>query len=106
MGLPERAKILERRLRQRHAPLPVALADDAQLQIGAVDGAYLQAHGFAYAQAAGVHEREAALVNRVPHAEKQRANLLVGENLGQPPLFGRANSFFSNSGQSRSSARR
>ena len=56
MGLPERTQAIQYRLRQRYDPLPVALADDAKLQIGAVDGADFQGRGLAYAQAAGVHD--------------------------------------------------
>ena len=72
----------------------IALADDAKLKIGAVDGADFQGRGLAYAQAAGVHEGEAGLVNRVPHAAQQRADLLVRQDLGKTELLGRANSFF------------
>ena len=84
VGLPERTQAIQYRLRQRHEPLPVALADDAKLQIGAVDGADFQGRGLAYAQAAGVHEGEAGLVDGYPHAAQQCADLLVRQDLGKP----------------------
>ena len=84
MGLPERPQAIQHRLRQRHQPLPVALADDAKLHIGAVDGADFQGRGLADAQAAGVHEGEAGLVNGYPHAAQQCADLPVREDLGKP----------------------
>ncbi len=62
----------------------MALADDANLKIGAVDGADFQGRGFTYAQAAGVNEGEAGPVNRVPHAAQQRPDLLVRQDLGKP----------------------
>ena len=84
MSLPERPQVIQDRSRQWHKPLSIALADDAKLKIGAVDGADFQGRGFAYAQAAGVHEGEAGLVNRVPHAAQQRPDLLVRQDLGEP----------------------
>ena len=77
VGLPKRPQAIQGRLWQRHEPLPVALADDAKLQIGAVYGADFQGRGLAYAQAAGVHEGEAGLVNGYPHAAQQCADLPV-----------------------------
>jgi len=106
VGLPKGSQVVQDRLWQRHEPLPVALADNAKPEIGAVYSADFQGRGLAYAQAAGVHQGEAGLVNRVPHAAEQRSDLLVRENLGKTKLLGRANSFFSNSAQSRSSVRR
>ena len=83
VGLPKRPQVVQDRSRQGHEPLPVALADDAEPEIGAVDGADFQGRGLADAQAAGVHEGEAGLVNRAPHAAQQRADLLVRQDLGK-----------------------
>jgi len=94
VGLPKRPQSIQDRLWQRHEPLPVALADDAKLRIGAVDGADFQGRGLAYAQAAGVHEGEAGLVNGIPHAAQQQADLLVRQDLGKTELLGRPNSSF------------
>ena len=84
MSSPERSQVIQDRSRQWHKPLSIALADDAKLKIGAVDGADFQGRGFAYAQAAGVHEGEAGLVNRVSHAAQQRPDLFVRQDLGKP----------------------
>ena len=62
MGPPEAAQVVEDRLRQRHQAFLVALADDAQQPMSAVDGADLQRGGLADAQAAGIHDNEARLV--------------------------------------------
>ena len=94
VGLPKRPQAIQDWLWQWHEPLPVALADDAKLQIGAVDGADFQGRGLAYAQAAGVHEGEAGFVNGIPHAAQQRSDLRVRQDLGKTELLGRANSFF------------
>ena len=83
VGLPKRPQVVQDRSRQGHEPLPVALADDAEPEIGAVDGADFQGRGLADAQAAGVHQGEAGLVNRAPHAAQQRADLLVRQDLGK-----------------------
>jgi hypothetical protein len=103
VGPPQRAQIIEHRLRQRHAPLCVALPDDAQEQIGLVDRADLERRGLAEAQAASVHDGEAGLVDRVPYAAKQVADLRIGERDGQALLPRLANLFLENSGHSRSS---
>ena len=66
VNLPKRSQAIQDRLWQRYAPLPVALADDAKLQIGAVDGADFQCRGLAYAQPTGVHESKAGFVNGIP----------------------------------------
>ena len=84
VGLPKCPQAVQDWLWQWHEPLPVALADDAKLQIGAVDSADFQGRGLAYAQAAGVHEREAGLVDGYPHAAQQSADLPVREDLGKP----------------------
>ena len=68
MGLPQPAQFKEHRPRHRHQPLLVALADDAQRQVGAVDRIDLQVQRLADAQTAGVGERQAGLVNRVFYA--------------------------------------
>ena len=94
VALPKLPQAIQDRLWQRYAPLPVALADDAKLQIGAVDGADFQGRGLADAQAAGVHEGEAGFVNGIPHAAQQRSDLRVRQDLGKTELLGRANSFF------------
>jgi len=94
VGLPKLPQAIQDRLWQRYAPLPVALADDAKLQIGAVDGADFQCRGLAYAQPTGVHESKAGFVNGIPHAAQQRSDLLVRHDLGKAELLGRADSFF------------
>src|SRR5208337_4252378 len=53
------AEIVENRLWQRHQPLLVALADDAQHPAGTVDGGDFQRRGLADPQAAGIHNGQA-----------------------------------------------
>jgi hypothetical protein len=100
---PEGAQVLVDRLRQRNQPLLVAFADDAQDHPLAVDRRDFESGGLRDAQATRVHQREAALVDRIGYAAKEPADLIVGQGLRQPLLLGLPNLFFPNNGQSRSS---
>ena len=57
VGQPQLAQLVENRLRQRHEPLLVALADDAQHLVGPVDGTDFQCGGLADAQTTGIPAR-------------------------------------------------
>ena len=103
---PEAAQVVKNRLWQRHPPFLVAFADDAQDPVGTVNRRDLQGRGLADAQATGVHDGQARLVDRVLYAVQQSADLSVRQDDGQALLPGRPNLFFQNSGQSRSSVRR
>jgi len=103
---PEAAQIVKNRLWQRHPPFLVAFADDAQDPVGTINRRDLQGRGLADAQATGVHDGQARLVDRVLYAVQQSADLSVRQDDGQALLPGRANLFFQNSGQSRSNVRR
>src|SRR2546426_10004924 len=74
-----------------------------QLTTGAINACDFHGCGFADAQATGIHKREAGLVDLVPYAAKECADLSVRQDGGQTLLLGRADSFFKSSGQSRSS---
>ena len=78
MGPPQAAQLVENRLWQRHQPLLVALADDAQHLVGPVDGANFQRGGFADAQTTGIHDGEAGLVGRVADTAEQATDLIIG----------------------------
>jgi len=65
MGPPHRLERLEHGLRQRHQPLLVALANDAQDPAGAVNSRNLQCDRLADAQAARIHNGEAGAMDRV-----------------------------------------
>ena len=101
VGLPHATQLGEDWLRQRHQPFLIALADDAQRQIGAVDRADLQAQRLADPQTTSIGERQAGFVNRAFYAAEQPADLLIGQDLGQTLLRRRANLFLENTGQSR-----
>src|ERR1039458_1965075 len=103
MGQPKATQIIEHWLRQRHAALLVTLADDPKQQTGAVNACDFHGCGLADAQATGIHEREAGLMDGVPYAAKECADLSVRKDGGQTLPLGRADSFFKSSGQSRSS---
>ena len=77
MGAPQAFQFVEDRLWQRHQPLLVALADDAQHLIGPVDGANLEGGGLADAQATRIHDGEAGLVNRVADTPEQLPDLIL-----------------------------
>ena len=94
MGPPQAAQLVENRLGQRHQPLLVALADDAQHLVGSVDGADLQRGGFADAQAARIHDGEARLVDRVADTAEQATDLILRQRFRQPLLPGRGDPFF------------
>ena len=106
MGQPKAAQVGQDRLRQRHTPLLVAFADNAKQHVGAVDRADFQARGLADAQAARIHDDEAGLVDGVPYAAQQGADLRVRKDFRQTPLLRRPNLFSPNSGHVRSSVRR
>ena len=106
VGQPKATQIIEHWLRQRHAALLVTLADDSKEQTGAVNACDFHGCGLADAQATGIHEREAGPMDGVPYAAKECADLSVRQYGGQTLLPGRADSFFENSGQSRSSVLR
>jgi hypothetical protein len=103
VALPHLAQIVEHRLRQRHMPLGIALADHPQDLIGLVDRTDFEGRGLADAQAAGVHDGKTGLVDRVPDATQQAADLLVRERNRQALLPRCANLFLENNGHSRSS---
>src|SRR5277367_5235273 len=83
------------RATRSHTPLLVALTDDPKQQVGGVDRTDLQGRGLADAQAAGIHESEAGLVDGVPDTAQNRADLSVRQDLRQPPLPGGTKPFFS-----------
>ena len=91
---------------QRDDPLFVALADDAQLTLDAVDGPDLERSSFTGTQAAGVDEGRAGFVDRVLQARKEIADLGITERIGEPLLLGLPDLFFENRAQSRSSVSR
>jgi hypothetical protein len=97
-GLPHATQLGEDWLRQRNQPFLIALADDAQRQIGAVDRADLQAQRLADPQTTSIGERQAGFVNRAFYAAEQPADLLIGQDLGQTLLRRQANLFLENSG--------
>ena len=61
-----------------------------------VDRRDLERGGLADPQAAGVHQREARLVDGVPDGAEKAADLGIGQGLRQPLLTGLANLFFQN----------
>jgi len=95
VGPPKAAQCVQHRLWQRHAPLLVPLADDPKQQVGIIDRADLQGRGLTDAQAAGVHESEAGLVDGVSDVAQNCTDLSVRQDFRQPRLPGRPNPFFS-----------
>ena len=69
-------------LLRRIDPLLVALADDPQLPVDAVDGAYLQRRPFSGPQTAGVDDGAAGSVDRVPQPWENSADLGSTEGIG------------------------
>ena len=94
MGPPQAAQLVENRLGQQHQPLLVALANDAQHLVGAVDGADLQRGGLADAQAARIHDGEARPVDRVADVAEQLPDLILRQRIRQPLLPGCGDPFF------------
>src|SRR5437763_8577420 len=90
----------EHRLRQRHTPLRVALADYAQDHVGLVDCGNLQHYGFADPQATGVHDHKASFVDWIRYAAKDVAYPGVSERNRQALLTRLPNLFLEKSGQS------
>ena len=86
MGPPQPAEFVEDRLRQRHEPLLVALADNTQHLVGAVDGTDFQRGGLTDAQTARIHDGEAGLVNRVADAAEKVSDLIIRQRIRQPLL--------------------
>jgi hypothetical protein len=84
-----------------HTAFLVAFADDPQHAVGTVDGGDLESGGLADAQAAGVGQREAGLVDGIADWSQQLANLAIRQRGRQPLLTRLANLFLENSGQSR-----
>ena len=106
MGLPELAQAIQDWTGQRDDPLFVALADDPQVSIDAVDGPDLEGSSFAGTQAAGVNEGRAGFVDRILQARQETADLGITDRIGEPLLLGLPDLFFENSAQSRSSVLR
>lgn len=98
---PEGAQVLVDWLRQRNQPLLVAFADDAQDHPRAVNRGDFESDCLRDAQATRIHQREAALVDRVRYAAKEPADLIIGQRLRQPLLLGLPNLFFPNKAQAR-----
>ena len=95
----------EHRRGQRHATLLVALANDPDQAVLAVDRRHFERGRLADAQATRIHQQEADPGDRPPHAADDGAGLGVGQNAGQAAALGRTDLFFENSAQSRSSVR-
>ena len=106
MGLPEGAQAIQDWVGQRDDPLFVALADDAQVSIDAVDGHDLERSSLAGTQAAGVDEGRAGFVNRILQARQEITDLGLTDRIGEPLLLGLTDLFFENSAQSRLSVMR
>jgi hypothetical protein len=100
---PHAAQIVQDRLWQGNPAFLVPLADHAQQPVGAVDRRDLKGGRLADAQAAGVHDGEARLVDGTSDRLEELADLLSGQGGGQPLLLGLTNLFLSNNGQARSS---
>jgi hypothetical protein len=66
VGLPELAQVVQNWPGQSDNPLFVALANDAQLTIDAVDRADLKSGSFSDPQTTGVDDGAAGFVDRVP----------------------------------------
>jgi hypothetical protein len=69
----------------------------------AVDAGGLKSGRFGDPQAARIHQREDAAMDRVADQAQKLANLRVGQGIGQPLLLGLPNLFLTNKGQSQSS---
>jgi hypothetical protein len=82
---------------------PCCPSDDAEQPIDAVDRRDFERRSLADAKAARIHQEHSGLLYRTPHTANDRADLGVGEDIGQTFALGRANSFFENSDHSRSS---
>ena len=100
VDLPDLAKHLKNRFRQRKGPLFVPLADHAQYHLLRVDRRDGQRDGLGDSQAVGVDQREAAAIDRLLKPPDQTAAILVATDVGQPLLARLANFFLVSSGQS------
>src|SRR4029453_17492739 len=98
--------VVQNWLWQGNDPLLVALADDPQQTIDAVDGRNLKPSSFSGTQAAGVDDRGAGSVDRVLQARKETTDLGIAERIGEPLLLGLADLFFENRAQLRLSVSR
>jgi len=106
VGQPKAAELGQDGRWQRHMPLLVAFADNAKQHVGAVDRSDFQARGLADAQTARIHDDEARLVDGIPYAAQQGADLCVGKDVRQTPVLRRPNLFSPNSAHVRLSVRR
>src|SRR6185295_2134918 len=70
MCLPEAVQLVEDRLRQRHAAFLVALADDADQPVDAVDRRDLECRSLTDAQTARIHEQQSGFGDWTPYAAK------------------------------------
>ena len=102
MGRPQAPQLGEDWLRHRHPALFVALANDLNQTINAVDRGDLKCYSLADPQPASVRKQQGSSGNRVPYATKDCARLNVGEDVGQSSALGWADSFFEKSDQLRS----
>lgn len=73
---------------------PCPFADGAKHLVGPVDGANLRRGGLADAQAAGIHDGEACLVDRVADAAEKLPDLILRQRIRQPLLPRRGDPFF------------
>jgi hypothetical protein len=103
---PELAQVLQNRPGEWNDPLLVALADDPQLTVDAVDGTDLKRRRLSRPQAACVDDSAAGSIDRVPQPRQERADLGIAEGVGKALLLGLADLFFANSAQSRLSVLR
>lgn len=93
LGLPHPAKTVAHRPRHWNEPLLVALADDPQQAAGFVDGVDRKSCGLPDAQAAGIHQAEAAAVNGAADGGEDALYLGMRERLWQPLLLGKPDLF-------------
>ena len=103
MHLPQAAQLVEDRLRQRHSTFLVALANDADQPVDAIDCGHFECRSLADAQAACIHEQKGRSRDRLPYTAEDCASFRVRWHIGQTLALGRTDSFFENSDHSRSS---
>ena len=84
---PHDHQLVEYRLRQRHQPLLVALADNAQDHPRTVDRADMKRSCLRNPEAACIHQREAAPMSWVADYRKKLPHLGIGEGIGQALLL-------------------
>ena len=103
---PHDHQLVEYRLRQRHQPLLVALADNAQDHPRTVDRADMKRSCLRNPEAACIHQREAAPMSWVADYRKKLPHLGIGEGIGQALLLWFPYLFFPNNAQSQPSVSR